>query len=143
MMLERAAMWQREEAAMFRLSVFKLFVSNQDEARRFYVDQLGFTVAEDQFLGDYRWLVIRAPGDKECGINLELARTPEQQALVGRQGGGQPVFGLLTDDCRRDYEMLRTRGVTFESEPQEMPYGIGVMMADLYGNTIYLNQDPA
>jgi hypothetical protein len=33
--------------------------------------------------------------------------------------------------------------VEFEGEPKIMPYGTGVMMLDLYGNKIYLNQDPA
>jgi catechol 2,3-dioxygenase-like lactoylglutathione lyase family enzyme len=126
---------------MLRMSVFNLFVTDQDEARRFYADTLGFTVVEDQWLGDFRWLLVRAPDDRECGINLQLATTPEQQALVGRQGAGQPVFGLLTDSCIRDYAELGKRGVRFEGKPQEMPYGVGVMMTDLYGNRIYLNQD--
>jgi catechol 2,3-dioxygenase-like lactoylglutathione lyase family enzyme len=128
---------------MLRMSVFNLFVTDQEEARRFYADKLGFTVVEDQWLGDFRWLLLRAPDDRECAINLKLATTPEQQALVGRQGAGQPVFALLTDCCRRDYADLGERGVRFEGEPQEMPYGIGVMMVDLYGNRIYLNQELA
>ena len=109
---------------MLRLSVLNLFVSDQDEARRFYADRLGFTVEEDRLLGDYRWLLVRAPGDHDCGISLQLAKTPEQRALVGRQGAGCPVFALSTDDCRRDYAGMRARGVTFEGEPQEMPYAL-------------------
>jgi catechol 2,3-dioxygenase-like lactoylglutathione lyase family enzyme len=128
---------------MLRITVFKLFVSNLEDALAFYRDRLGFTVAEDKSLGDYRWLLVHAPDDRECAINLELAKTPDQQALVGRQGGGQPVFGLVTDDCRRDFDVWRRRGVTFHGEPKTMPYGTGVMLEDLYGNKIYLNQEPA
>ena len=128
---------------MLRTTVFKVFVTDQDEALRFYSGSLGFAVAEDERLGDYRWLLVRAPDDRECAINLELAKTPEQRALVGRQGADQPLFGLLTDDCRRDYETFRGRGVRFEGEPRAMPYGTGVMLKDLYGNRIYLNQEPA
>jgi hypothetical protein len=32
------------------------------------------------------------------------------------------------------------RGVEFEGEPDVRPYGTGVLMKDLYGNKIYINQ---
>jgi hypothetical protein len=37
---------------------------------------------------------------------------------------------------------MTARGVTFDGEPQTMPFGTGVMLNDLYGNKIYLNEDP-
>jgi hypothetical protein len=37
---------------------------------------------------------------------------------------------------------MKALGVLFDSEPKVMPYGTGVTMQDLYGNKIYLNQDP-
>jgi catechol 2,3-dioxygenase-like lactoylglutathione lyase family enzyme len=131
------------EAEMKKLTVFKVYVSDQEEARRFYVDQLGFEVAEDNLLGDYRWLIVRMPDNKEVSLNLEIARTGEEKALVGRQAAKQPLFSLSTDNCKRDYDELNRRGVKFEGQPKVMPYGTGVMMQDLYGNKIYLNQDPA
>ncbi len=127
---------------MNKVTMFKVYVSDQEEARRFYVEQLGFELLEDQMLGDYRWLMVRADGNKEVSINLEMAKTSEEKALVGRQGAAQPLFGMTTDDCHRDYVELKRRGVKFEGEPQVMPYGTGVMLQDLYGNKIYLNQDP-
>jgi len=128
---------------MMRLNVFTLFVNDQDQALRFFVDQLGFVVSEDNRLGDYRWLLVRAPDTPDVAINLELARTEDQRALVGKQGGGKPLFGLTTDDCWRDFRGMQARGVTFDGEPQTMPYGTGVTLQDLNGNKLYLNQDPA
>jgi predicted enzyme related to lactoylglutathione lyase len=127
---------------MHKVTMFKVYVSDQEEAKRFYVEQLGFGVAEDRQLGDYRWLMVRAAGNKELSINLEIAKTNEEKALVGRQGAAQPLFGISTDDCKRDYVELKRRGVKFEGEPKVMPYGTGVMLQDLCGNRIYLNQDP-
>ena len=124
-----------------KLTLFKIYVSDQEEARRFYVDQLGFKVVEDQLLGDYRWLLVQAPDSQELSLNLEIARTDEEKALVGRQAAGQPLFSISTEDCPRDYAELKSRGVQFMGEPKVMPYGTGVMMQDLYGNKIYLNQD--
>jgi predicted enzyme related to lactoylglutathione lyase len=128
---------------MKKVTLFKLYVSDQEEAKKFYVEQLGFEVAEDKRLGDYRWLLIRAPDNRDVSINLEIAKTSEEKALVGHQGAAQPLFSVSTDDCKRDYVELKQRGVKFQGEPKVMPYGTGVMMQDLYGNKIYLNQDPA
>jgi len=126
---------------MMRLTIVKLFVNDQEAARRFYVDQLGFVVFEDNRLGDYRWLLVRPPDTLDVAINLELAQTAEQRALVGQQGGGQPLFGLTTDDCRRDYLAMKSRAVVFDGEPKTTPYGTGVLLQDLYGNKLYLNED--
>jgi len=125
-----------------RLTVFTVFVNDQDQALQFYVDSLGFVLSEDNRMGDYRWLLVRAPDTPDVAINLELARTPDQQALVGKQGGGKPLFALATDNCRRDFQAMKARGVVFDGEPQTMPYGTGVTLNDLYGNNIYLNEDP-
>jgi len=127
---------------MKRLTVFKVYVSDQEEARKFYVNKLGFRVAEDNHLGDYRWLLVQAPDNHEVSLNLEVARTDEEKALVGRQAATQPLFSLQTDDCLRDFDTLKHLGVQFDGEPKVMPYGTGVMMRDLYGNKIYLNQEP-
>jgi predicted enzyme related to lactoylglutathione lyase len=123
------------------VTLFKVYVTDQEAAKRFYVDQLGFEVAEDRTMGDYRWLLVKAPDNKEFSINLDLAKTSEEKALVGRQAASQPLFSISTDDCRRDYKDLKQRGVHFEGEPKTMPYGTGVMLQDLYGNKIYLNED--
>jgi len=127
---------------MMRLSIVKLFVNDQEEARRFYVDKLGFVVAEDKRLGEYRWLLVRPPDTQDVAINLELAKTEQQRALVGKQAAEQPLFALATDDCNRDYSAMKARGVVFDGEPTRMPYGTGVLLQDLYGNRLYLNEDP-
>jgi lactoylglutathione lyase len=124
-----------------RLTLVKLLVNNLDEALEFYTKKLGFEVAEDRTLGDYRWLLVRLPDNKEFGVNLDVAKTNEHRGLVGRQAGDAPLFSIETDDCMNEYKTLKERGVEFESEPQVRPYGTGVLMKDLYGNKIYINQD--
>jgi lactoylglutathione lyase len=123
------------------MTLVKLLVDNQDEALQFYTERLGFEVAEDSKMGDYRWLLVRLPDNREFCINLDVAKTDEQKALVGRQAADMPLFSIETDDCMRDYLALKERGVEFEGEPAVQPYGTGVLMKDLYGNKIYINQD--
>jgi catechol 2,3-dioxygenase-like lactoylglutathione lyase family enzyme len=125
---------------MKRVTLVKLLVNNQDEALEFYTKKLGFEVAEDNKTGDYRWLLVRLPDNQEFCINLDVARTGEQEALVGRQAAGLPLFSIETDDCISEYKALKERDVEFEGEPEVRPYGTGVLMRDLYGNRIYLNQ---
>jgi catechol 2,3-dioxygenase-like lactoylglutathione lyase family enzyme len=126
---------------MKKLALFKLFVSDQDEALAFYCDKLGFEVSEDKYLGDYRWLLVTLPGTPEVAINLEIAKSDQQKNLVGKQSADLPLFSIETDDCISEYKTMKGRGVEFEAEPDQQPYGIGVMLKDLYGNKIYMNQD--
>jgi hypothetical protein len=81
------------------------------------------------------------PGNEEFCLNLDIARTGEQKALVGRQAADLPLFSIETDDCLSEYWALKKRGVEFDGEPEVRSYGTGVLMKDLYGNKIYLNQD--
>jgi uncharacterized glyoxalase superfamily protein PhnB len=41
---------------------------------------------------------------------------------------------LRTNDCRRDYQIMKERGVAFREEPREEPYGTVAVFEDLYGN---------
>ena len=126
---------------MKRVTLVKLLVRDQDEALEFYTKKLGFVVAEDSKMGGYRWLLVRLPDNKELCINLDVPKTDEQEALVGRQAAGTPLFSIETDDCMREYSALKERGVEFEGQPEFHFYGTGVLMKDLYGNKIYINQD--
>ena len=94
-----------------------------------------------QELSDYRWLLVRLPGKHEFSLNLDVARSEEQNALVGCQAADLPLFSIETDDCLGDYHALKARGVEFEGEPEARPYVTGVLLKDVYGNRIYLNQD--
>jgi catechol 2,3-dioxygenase-like lactoylglutathione lyase family enzyme len=126
---------------MKRVTLVKVFVNDQDEALEFYTNKLGFEVAEDSKLGDYRWLLVRLPDNAEFCINLEAAKTDEQKLLVGRQAADLPLFSIQTDDRVREHQVLKERGIEFQGEPEVRPYGTGVLMRDLYGNKIYINQD--
>ena len=51
-----------------------------------------------------------------------------------------PVF-LESDDLRKDFEVLRDRGVTFDkSEPEDYAFGVCIEAVDPDGNRISLRQ---
>lgn len=59
-----------------------------------------------------------------------------RRALIGKV----PGFVIATDDCRGDCARLAANGVTIVSEPEELPWGISAMFADLYGHVHNLLQ---
>jgi len=126
---------------MKRISLLSLYVKDQDAAIDFY-RKLGFVVAEDVPFGSQRWVTLRLPDDEVASISLNLAETDEDRRLVGKQGGSQPLFGIVTDNCLREYRRMKDAGVQFDGEPKVQPYGTGVTLEDLYGNKIYMNQEP-
>jgi catechol 2,3-dioxygenase-like lactoylglutathione lyase family enzyme len=113
-----------------------LVVRDYDEAIAFFCRTLHFELLVDTYQPeqDKRWVVVAPPGSTGTSILLARASTPEQEAFVGRQTGGRVFLFLGTDDFWRDYDEMRSRGVTFVREPKEEPYGTVAVFEDLYGN---------
>jgi len=113
-----------------------LVVRDYDEALDFYAGKLSFTVVEDNAIPeeDKRWVVIAPPGSNETRILLARADGSEQSTRIGDQTGGRVFLFLYTDDCRRDFDAYKAKGVTFLHEPEEAPYGIVAVFKDVYGN---------
>jgi catechol 2,3-dioxygenase-like lactoylglutathione lyase family enzyme len=113
-----------------------LVVEDYDEAIRFYVGTLGFTLDEDTYIEgqDKRWVLVAPPGSNETKVLLARAVGPEQVARVGNQTGGRVFLFLHTDDFWRDFETFTGRGVIFVREPKRESYGTVAVFEDLYGN---------
>jgi predicted enzyme related to lactoylglutathione lyase len=133
-----------------KLSHSTVYVVDQDRAKDFYVNKLGFEVRTDATMGEFRWLTVGpktqpelevvlmkiAPHDMGNGLSPDQAASLRKLVEAGVLGAG--VWN--TDDCRRTYTELKERGVTFASEPKEMPYGIEAVFRDDSGNFFSLTQ---
>lgn len=116
-----------------------LVVADYDDAIRFYVDKLNFTLVEDTPLSDTkRWVRVAPPGlptdGPGCQLLLAKAADDEQHSRVGNQTGGRVFLFLNTDDFWRDFNQMTLKGVQFVRKPTEQPYGTVAVFADLYGN---------
>jgi len=113
-----------------------LVVREYDEAIRFYVDVLGFTLIEDTWIEaqQKRWVLVAPPGSTESKLLLARATGPEQSSRIGNQTGGRVSLFLHTDDFWRDFRAYKDKGVEFVREPSEEGYGIVAVFKDLYGN---------
>jgi lactoylglutathione lyase len=110
-------------------------VRDYDEAIRYFTGVLRFELVEDTPLDHAkRWVRVAPPGSDGTCLLLAKAGNAEQVARVGDQTGGRVFLFLHTDDFRRDYADMRSRGVVFLGEPRQEPYGIVAVFEDLYVN---------
>ena len=118
-----------------------LLVKDQDEAVKFYVEKLGFKKRQDaKFWGDMRWVTVSPKDQPDLELTFVLADTEEKLAALGKQAGDHVFMTLQTDDCKRDYQAMKSKGVKFFGEPTEQAWGIEVVFEDLYGNLFDLVQ---
>ncbi|HEY8548214.1 MAG TPA: VOC family protein [Acidimicrobiales bacterium] len=126
------------------VSLATVWVTDQEAAKDFYVDKLGFQVATDVTMGDgYRWLTIAHPEHPELELTLMRPGPPlddEAAATVSRllAKGTMHAVGLATDDCRKTFEELSAKGVEFVQEPSDRPYGVEAVMRDNSGNWLVM-----
>lgn len=117
------------------IAAVTFLVRDYGEAIEFFTERLNFELIEDTPLGEgKRWVLVAPPGSGGANLLLAQAVTPEQVARVGDQAGGRVFLFLHTDDFRRDYDAMRSRGVTFLETPREEAYGTVAVFEDLYGN---------
>lgn len=138
---------------MIKLSHGTVWVLDQDSAKAFYTEKLGFEVGTDVTMGEefegagagFRWLTVHSSDQPDLELILadssmgHDAETTEQiRSLVAKGALGPGVMG--TDDCRKTYEELSARGVEFIQEPADRPYGIEAVFRDDSGNWFSLTQ---
>jgi catechol 2,3-dioxygenase-like lactoylglutathione lyase family enzyme len=129
------------------IAISQIYVLDQDEALEFYVGKLGLEVHSDIDLGFMRWLTVNVPGAPDREILLEKPGPPamdettadQVRDLITKGAIGGHLF-FTTDDCRKTYDELVTKGVEFTQEPVEQPYGIDCGLRDPFGNHIRFSQ---
>ena len=98
------------------ISLTTLWVTDQDAAKAFYIDKLGFVEKTDLTMGEgFRWVTIVQPDHPELEVTLMIPGPPldDQMAEAVRRSlasGTMGGFGLATDDCRKAYDDLSAQG---------------------------------
>ncbi|MFC5141687.1 VOC family protein [Actinomycetospora rhizophila] len=126
------------------ISLVTLYVTDQDDAKKFYCDVMGFVEGTDVQMGEgFRWVTVKHPRQPELEVTLMVPGPPLNEEMAGAvrralASGTMGGFGLTTDDCRAEYERLSELGVAFTQEPSERPYGVEAVMRDISGNWLVL-----
>lgn len=117
------------------VQLMSLPVSDQDKAKAFYVDVLGFELVSDTQMGaDMRWVMVRPPGGQSAITLVTWFDSMPPGSVKGTV--------LETDDLEADVALLGERGVVTNGIEQA-PWGRYVSFDDPDGNGIVLQSSSA
>ena len=106
-------------------------VSDQDQAKSFYVDTLGFELLVDNTWREgMRWSEV-APEGSATSLMLVTWQ-------AGMLPGMHRVIVMATDEIHKLHQELQARGVEFELAPTQTPGGKQAMFRDPFGNPLML-----
>jgi phosphoserine phosphatase RsbU/P len=119
-----------------RLSAVNIFVRDQERSLRFYLDQLGFSLALDTRLPSGDRLLTVTPPDGTATLALVAPKADsEELKFIGRST--HIVF--LTENVPAKFEEWRQRGVRFHYPPQAQTWGaVSTSFEDVDGNSFTL-----
>lgn len=119
------------------IQVISIPVRDQERAKTFYVETLGFELRADASFGEgeqrQRWVEVAPPGAK---TRLTLVTWFPQMPAGSAQG-----LVLETDDLQADYAALKARGLSFGGEIESAPWGTYATFSDPDGNGWVLQQN--
>jgi catechol 2,3-dioxygenase-like lactoylglutathione lyase family enzyme len=119
--------------AVTGVQLFSLPVSDQDRARYFSVDMLGFELVDDVPMGPHmRWVQVRPPG---AFTSITLVTWFDTMPAGTTRG-----TVLETDDLDGDVARQRGLGVALPDEAEVAPWGRFVTFADPDGNGLVLQE---
>jgi hypothetical protein len=95
--------------------------------------------ANDSYGPGYRWVTMGVKGQNDPEIVL-YQTTPEEKDPRLQHAGNLSGWIFETDDCRKQAEELRAKGVKIIMEPNDAPWGTQAAFQDLYGNAFLLVQ---
>jgi len=125
-----------------KIKLTSVFVDDQAKALKFYTDVLGFVKSADVSAGDYRWLTVVSPEERDgTQLLLEPNENPAAktyQRAIFEQGISAAMF--FSDDIEKEYQRLKGLGVKFTMEPMRTPGSTTAVFDDTCGNLIQITQ---
>ena len=125
-----------------RLHVTSVFVDDQAKALEFYTTKLGFEKKADVPVGEYRWLTVVSPEQRD-GVELLLepsshpAVKPYREALMN---DGIALASFEVDDIESECQRLKSLDVKITMEPMNAGEVTIAMLDDTCGNLVQLLQ---
>ncbi len=126
--------------AVDKIAMVSLPVSDQERAKLFYVEKLGFTVIADYIMGNAeageragnRWVMLLPPGG---GVSITLTTWFEDLRP------GVMKISLSTSDVEKTYQELKSKGVQPNNEISDAPWGKWFSVDDPDGNNWLIVQN--
>jgi predicted enzyme related to lactoylglutathione lyase len=125
-----------------RIELTSVFVTDQARALTFYTETLGFVKKADIKAGEYRWLTVVSPENKD-GAQLVLEPNENPAAKTFQEAiflQSIPAAAFFVDDIQKEYERLKKLGVKFTMEPTKVTGSTIARLDDTCGNLIQIVQ---
>ena len=125
------------------IGVTSVPVEDQEKAKKFYTNVLGFQLKHDIPLGNPegdRWLTVVSP-ERPDGVELLLEPNRNPISATFQQGlmeQGLPAIIFQVDDAQAEYERLSALGVAFTMPPTDIGPAIMSIFNDTCGNLIQI-----
>jgi predicted enzyme related to lactoylglutathione lyase len=113
-------------------------VDDQERAKEFWVDRLGFELRRDESYEDERWIEVSPPG-QDLLLVLSKRTAHEARQALPAQLPHSPVF-FNCADIEQTYRELTGRGVEFPVPPARQHFGWWSLFADPDGTRYALGQ---
>jgi catechol 2,3-dioxygenase-like lactoylglutathione lyase family enzyme len=115
------------------VTVVSVPVSDQDRAKKFYTQTLGFQLLrDDDSVPGIRWVQVAPAGG---GTALTLVTWFDTMPPGSLRG-----LVLASDDLAADYQRLRDLGAEFDQAPTQQPWATEAVLRDPDGNQLVLQQ---
>ena len=121
------------QQATTQVAVVSVPVSDQERAKAFYVDRLGFELLrDDSSVPGMRWIQVSPPGGGPSLTLVDWFETMPPGSLRGL------VFSV--EDLDAEYAHLVANGVSFEGPPESQPWAKETVFVDPDGNQFVLQE---
>jgi len=123
-----------------KIKLTRVYVSDQENALRFYTEVLGFVKKADFAQGPFRWLTVASPEEPD-GTELQLALNDNPAARAYQQSmfeQGQPAAMFYVDDVQREYNRMKPQGAEFTMPPTKVTGSTISMLNDTCGNLLQI-----
>src|SRR5258705_9692531 len=114
-LVDQSDLRPKQSNPYLRVHAVKVYVRDQDRSMRFYLDQLGFTLAFDVAVqSGQRWVVVSPPNGTAVLTLIAPDPNSDEYKLIG-----QPTSVIfVTEDVVATYSEWRRRGVRFGHTPR-------------------------
>ncbi|HEX4542709.1 MAG TPA: VOC family protein [Candidatus Acidoferrum sp.] len=138
-----------------KMSHATIYVLDQDQAKDFYVNKLGFEAKSDYTAPNgFRWLTVVPKGQSEFEIALLKVGSTAPPQTSGTETSKKDIEAMAalvkkgwlstgafqTADCRKTSAELKAKGVEFVSEPKDEFWGVTAVIKDPFGNYFSMTQ---
>jgi len=118
----------QEAQIITHIGTVAVYVSDPDEALRFWTEQVGFELRSDRPMNEStRWLEVAPPG-------ADSALVLYPKALMDDWKARKPSVVFVVDDIEETCDRLARKGVTFSQGLVDMAWGKFAAFVDTEGN---------